>query len=174
MASPPTNPIELEGKKISYFKKICLASQIHLREDNIRLNFDGYEETIEDYKSLKEQDLSKAWELTKELNAWSEYFSDIANLIQKKYLDSETEKLEQQSLKSIEHSEKVVSAGDRHANTSRDVINARKKRNILKSLYDELVSKTKFLERAYYHCKSTCEWANRVKTSYTNVKGDDY
>ena len=63
--------------------------------------------------NVKRTRFIKAWELTKELNAWSEYFSDIANLIQKKYLDSETEKLEQQSLKSIEHSEKVV-LQDRH------------------------------------------------------------
>ena len=167
MASPPSKPLITDSGNKSYFEKICELAKEYLEEDTIILNFDGYEQTVEEYKSLSEEDISTAWKLTKELNAWSEYFSDISNLIQKKYLDSETEKMEIQAIKSIEHNEKSVSAGDRHANTDPIVIQKRKKRNILKSLYDELTSKIKFLERAYYHCKSTCEWANRIKTSYT-------
>ena len=169
MAIPPLKPVD--GKK-SYFEKLCEMSQKHLKE--VVLNFDGYEDTVQKYRELKEDDISMAWELTKELNAWSEYFSDISSIIQKKYLDAETDKIEVQSVKSIEHGEKSVSAGDRFANTSQEVINARKERNILKSLYDELSLKIKFLERAYYHCKSTCEWANRLETTnYSKNTGDN-
>ena len=165
MPRPPKNPLNFKGKEMTYFERLILSCSKYLEEDGIYLNFEGYKETISEYSSLKENEIDKAWRLTKELNAWSEYFSEIANLIQKQYLDSETEKIEIQSSKSIEHSDKVAT-GDRFANTQAEVIYSRKKRNALKSLYEELLSKIKFLERGYYHCKSTCEWHNKIATSY--------
>ena len=166
MSRPPTNPIIQNGESISYFEKLIMLCSEHLKEDGIVLNFSGYKETIEEYSNLEEADIETAWKLTKELNAWSEYFSEIANLIQVKYLDSETDKIEMQSLKSIEHSDKTVSAGDRYANTTKEVIYTRKKRNALKSLHEELNAKIRFLERGYYHCKSTCEWHNKIATAF--------
>ena len=182
MSKPPKQPLKMYNKKqnknieIDYFEKLIMLTKEYLKEDGIYLNFKGYREVKEKYSSLEENDVKKAWTLVKELNAWSEYFSEIANLIQKKYLDSETRKIEVQSLKSMKHSEKV-NAGDRYSNTDKDVIYSRKKRNALKSLYDELNSKIKFLERAHYHCKSTCEWNNKLKTSFKpqiNSKDDIY
>lgn len=169
MATPPKNPlINNNGVNINYFEKLIEISSEYLEKDGIKLSFDGYRETLDDYTTLKEDDTSKAWSLIKELNSWSEYFSSVANLIQKLYLDSETDKIETQAIASIEADATKVANGERLSNKDPKVINARKKRNTLKSLHSELESKIKFLERAYYHCKSTCEWANRTIYPNTN------
>lgn len=167
MAKPPVTPLIIsEDKRISYFEQLARLASDCLKKDGINLSFAGYTETLIEYANLKETELDKAWRLTKELNAWSEYFSSISNLIQKYYLDAETLKMEMQATSSIEADAVKVSNGDRLANKDGRVISARTKRNTLKSFHDELESKIKFLERAYYHCKATCEWAN--KPTYTN------
>lgn len=159
MPAPPS--LTFKGKDIDYFDKLIKA--VHIYYPELTLCFDGYTETIEEYKHFNQSDTEMAWKLAKELNAWSEYFSDLANLVQQLYLDAETDKLCKQSTQSINYSEKNVSAGDRSANIQPDVVEARKKRNALKSFYDELLAKVKFLERCYYHCKTTYEWGHRLK-----------
>lgn len=173
MAIPPISPLKIEGVNINYFDKLLEIAGEYLKEDGIILNFEGYNETLNDYMNLKENDVEKAWILTKELNSWSEYFSSIANLIQKMYLDSETDKIEIQAIASIEADATKVANGERLSNKDAKVVKARKKRNALKALYDELESKIKFLERAYYHCKSTCEWANK-SSNYSNSNQSSY
>lgn len=157
MANPPVTPLNIEGKEISYFQKLISLTSGYLKEYKIDLSFEGYMDTVEKYRNLQFDETQKAWELSKELNAWSEYFSDIANLIQKIMLNSETEWLEIQAIKSIQFDSDKVSNGNRFSNKENDVIQKRKKRNALKALYDELQSKVSFLERAYYHCKTTYE-----------------
>lgn len=159
---PPKFPsTSTDGKSISYLSKLAEISHSYLKEYGICLNLQGYDETCERYFSLKQDELNVAWELAKELNAWSQYISNYANLIQDLYLDAETEKLSVQSEKSIEYSDKTVSSGDRYANTQKEVIQARKKRNALKALYDCMCSEVAFLERGYYSCKSTAEWGQK-------------
>jgi hypothetical protein len=174
LAKPPIHPIKTEdGKEMSYFEMLVRMANEYLKKEGISMNFAGYTETLMEYANLEENELDKAWRLTKELNAWSEYFASIANLIQKVYLDAETKKIEIQATCSINADPNKVANGDRLANKDPKVIEARKKRNVLKALYDELEAKIKFLERAYYHCKSTCEWANKTNpnnsTANTNT-----
>lgn len=143
MPMPPT---------ITYFDKLCKNAKSYL---NIDISFDGYDKLIEEYQKVPIEDKNKNWELAKQLNVWSEYCSELANLIQEQYLNSETDKLQLQSQKSIDCNAKNVSAGERVANTDKDVIAARKKRNSLKSLFDALTARTQFLEKAFYQCKSS-------------------
>jgi len=161
VAKPPVQPLIIKGRPLSYFQHLASLAKDYLQVDGVSLNFTGYNETIVDYANLEESDLPSAWKLTKELNAWSEYFSGLANLIQKMYLDSETDKIEVIAISSLEADSVKVANGERLANKDKRVVNARKKRNTLKSFHDELESKIKFLERAHYHCKSTCDWANK-------------
>lgn len=154
MSMPPISPLNINGKATTYFQLLCDEAQKYL--DDIELNFEGYETTVQKYKIVSDTDKEINYELSKEFNAWSEYFSEVANYIQNKYLDAETEKLQMQSIKSIEHNEKNVSAGDRKSNTDIEVINSRKKRNALKSLYDVLIAKQEFTEKAFYQCKNNC------------------
>ncbi|WPQ59659.1 hypothetical protein [Paenibacillus polymyxa] len=167
MAKPPVYPLKtIEGKSTSYFRILVLWARDYVQPDGIELNFSGYEKTLEEYADLNENELNKAWKLAKELNTWSEYFSSIANLIQKVYLDAETEKNEVKALASLEADNKKVTNGDRLSNKSEKVVQARKKRNVLKSLHEELCAKVKFLERAHYHCKATYD--AQVKTNTVN------
>ncbi|PLS19718.1 hypothetical protein CVD28_04715 [Bacillus sp. M6-12] len=166
MAKPPVTPLKTEdGKEMSYFEMLVRMSYVYLKKDGINLNFAGYTDTLIDYANMQEHEVEKAWRLTKELNAWSEYFSSIANLIQKVYLDAETDKIEVQATSSIEADSVKVANGERLSNKDPRVIDARKKRNTLKAFHDELEAKIKFLERGYYHCKATCEWANKSTPS---------
>lgn len=167
MALPPLAPITDGNKQMGYFEKLVRYALDYLKEDGIVLNFKGYTDTLKKYSSLQEEESDKAWELTKELNAWSEYFSSLSNLIQKLYLDSDTDKIEVQAIASLEADAVKVANGERLANKDKAVVNARKKRNTLKAFYDELESKIRFLERAYYHCKSTCEWASKLNNYNT-------
>jgi hypothetical protein len=162
VAKPPVLPLKTEdGKGMSYFEKLVRMASEYLRKDGINLSFEGYTSTLIDYANMQEHEVDKAWRLTKELNAWSEYFSSIANLIQKMSLDAETDKIEVQATSSIEADAMKVANGERLSNKDPRVIEARKRRNTLKALHDELEAKIKFLERGYYHCKATCEWANK-------------
>lgn len=169
MARPPVTPLRTkEGKNMSYFEMLSRMTMIYLKRDGINLNFSGYTETLIEYANMEEKEIEKAWRLTKELNAWSEYFSSIANLIQKVYLDAETDKIEIQATSSIDADAVKVANGERLSNKDPRVIGARKRRNTLKAFHDELEAKIKFLERAYYHCKATCEWANKSNPSAMN------
>jgi hypothetical protein len=148
MPMPPKTPI---NGAYDYFDILCKTASKYLE---IPINFDGYKEVVEKYQNISLTDRDSNWELAKELNAWSEYCSDIANYIQNVFLDAETSKIQVYSEKSITFSDKNVSAGDRKANTDVSVIEARNKRNALKALYDSLLSKKDFLDKAFYQCKN--------------------
>ena len=161
---PPLKPItDKNGDSCSYLTKLAEISEPYLKEYGITLNLKGYEDTCQKYFLMTPDENELAWELAKELNAWGQYIGNYANLIQDLFLDAETDKLSVMSQKSIEFSEKTVASGDRYANTQKEVIAARKKRNALKALYDALQAETEFLERGYYSCKSTAEWALKAQ-----------
>lgn len=171
MPKPPESPIiTASGRGVSYFQELIKLLKPHLEQDGITLNFSGYTDTIRDYSDLEEHDYKKAWTLAKELNAWSEYFSDTANLIQKFYLDSEAEKNEKQAISSMGNDAVKVANGDRMSNMDPVVVAARKKRNALKSFHNELTDKVEFLNRSHYHCKATYDLAMKFLTS-SNFKG---
>ena len=89
MSMPPISPLNINGKATTYFQLLCDEAQKYL--DDIELNFEGYETTVQKYKIVSDTDKEINYELSKEFNAWSEYFSEVANYIQNKYLDAETE-----------------------------------------------------------------------------------
>ena len=148
---PPKFPVK--GEK-TYFQLLCEEAQKYI--PNIDLDFTGYEQIVDQYAIVSEHDSDANYELSKIFNAWFEYFSEIANVIQNKFLDAETDKLSIQAERSILASDKNVSAGDRKANTDPDVISARKRRNALKALFDCLMARADFCEKAFYQCKHHC------------------
>lgn len=151
MILPPKHPIQ---GKYSYFDMLCADAQKYIPE--VPLVFDGYEELLDKYVTLSDLDSNANFEMSKEFQAWFDYISGLANRIQNAFLDAETDKLQVFSQKSLDSSEKNVSAGDRKANTEPEVIMVRKKRNALKSLYDALVARQDFCEKAFYQCKYNC------------------
>lgn len=151
MILPPKNPVK---DRFSYFNVLCQNAQPYL--EDLPLNFTGYTELVDKYVALSDLDTEANFEMSKEFNAWFEYLSEVANAIQNAYLDAETEKIQVLSKSSLSASEKSVAAGDRKANTDPEVIISRKKRNALKSLYDALVARQDFCEKAFYQCKYNC------------------
>jgi hypothetical protein len=153
MGMPPKNPLG----HANYFDALCQIASKYL---DIPLCFDGYDEVVEKYQNASVNNRDENWELAKQLNAWSEYCSTIANYIQNQFLDAETEKIQIHSVKSIGFSEKNVSAGERFANTDEEVVKSRLKRNALKSLYDSLIARKDFLDKAFYQCKNNIQQVN--------------
>ena len=148
---PPSNPV---NEQKNYFQILCDEASKYMPD--VPLEFAGYDILIDNYVQVSDNDSNANYELSKAFNAWFEYFSEIANVIQNRFLDAETDKLRTVSEKSILHSDKNVSAGDRKANTDPEVIFARKKRNALKALYDALVARQDFCEKAFYQCQHHC------------------
>lgn len=163
---PPKTPIN--GEK-TYFQLLCEEANKYI--PHINLDFTGYEQLVEQYAEVSEHDSDANYELSKVFNAWFEYFSEVANVIQNQFLDAETDKLSIQAERSILASDKNVSAGDRKANTDPDVISARKKRNALKSLYDSLMARGDFCEKAFYQCKHHC--LNAAEIAQQNANGQN-
>lgn len=155
-------------KNINYFSVLIKKANNFLKEENLTLDFEGYDELVDKYSNLKEDEKEKAWELALEINAWIEYISNITTVLETLYMNSETKKLMIQSQTSIDFDAKNVSRGNRYANSSKKVVRQRQKRNIFKSLYDNLLLKKDFLEKAYYHCKMTYEL--RMKKEIGNMK----
>ena len=168
MSRPPIAPTRSPVKPdmmVSYFEHLMIQIGKILKEDNstIQLNFKGFRELLSEYSELKIDSYEKAWELARDFNMWAEYFSGIANLIQKEYLDSETKKTELQSIASFDADSTKVANGDRLSNKDERVVKARNSRNAYKAFYDELMNMLSFLERGHYHCKSTYEMAKTLK-----------
>ena len=162
MALPPNHTITTQNNQlINYFELLVLWTNDILKVNGIQLNFKGYKETIDEYRKLNETNYEKAWQLARDLNAWSEYFSDTANLIQKLYLDADTDRIERTAAISSQCDEKVVANGYRLANQNQEVVAIRRRKNTLQAFYEELKAKVKFLERAHFHCKSTAAAKNR-------------
>lgn len=164
MAKPPLYTFKSKmGKDITNFQKLYILANKYLALDGIALNFEGYIDTIKDYSNLKEFEPEKAWALAQDLNLWSDAFSEMYNILQKYYLDSETYKIEAQAISSIRNDAVKVANGDRLSNKDKSVVDARIRRNTLKAFCDELEHKIKFLEMAHYHCKTAYDVANRQK-----------
>ena len=157
MALPPDKPLKYNNRDVTYFEMLAIKANDYLAQYGIKLNFNGYTETVNEYKNMEFHEGDIAWRLSKELNAWAEYFSEISNLIQKILLDSESDEREKQAISSIKFDSEKVSNGNRLSYKDKAVVESIKKKNTLKAFHDELDAKVRFLERAHYHCKITFE-----------------
>lgn len=160
MARPPISPIVIEGKNKEQDKEMdyfgFLARQVNpiVKKYDMSLNFAGWQETKLEYANMKDGNYTVAWKVMEEMNLWADYFSSCANVVQKLFLDSETDKIEIQAIASAEADKVKVANGDRLANKDKRVIDARKDRNGLKALFEDLQAKVKFCERCHYQSKS--------------------
>lgn len=149
---PPKLPIE---NKENYFNKLIEEVKNYFP---FELNFSGFNETVEEYENLDSTDYKKSWELSRDLNVWGEYFSELKSVTEKLYLDAETDKKKIFAEASINKDVTKVANGDRLANKDDSVIKIRKKRNALKAFSLALESKIDFCYRIHHHCKATCNW----------------
>lgn len=162
MAKPPVLPID--GKQ-DYFDRLIEEICPYFNTKHLNLKFDGYKATVEDYSNLKSSDLEKCWELSRDFNMWGEYFSDLKSLVEKMFLDAETEKKKEYATASIVEDSKKVANGDRLANKNPVVIALRRDRNLLQAFITALTSKIDYCHKCHHHCKSTFSIEKQINTS---------
>ena len=160
MARPPVLPINQEQ---DYFDKFIDEISPYFKNSNIPLDFNGYKETVELYSTLNANEGSKAWELSRDFNMWSEYFSQLKALCEKYFLDSEVDEKEIFSNASSLADVKSVSNGDRLANKDSEVVSSRKIKNNLKAFSTLLDSEIDFSNKAHHHCKNLCQMLNAMQ-----------
>lgn len=151
MPLPPKNPFK--EKQSTYFIELVNTVKDDFKRNGIDLNFRGYIETIEEYQNLDYRNKDQVWRVSKSLNSWSEYMSDLKGETKKLFLDAETDKITQIAIASIKYDPKNNSNGKRGADMNEDVIKARKTRNSFDAFYEELDNKVEFLKRAFHHAK---------------------
>lgn len=162
MPMPPKLPIKINGKNMTYLEALSLRVKKYIEAEGLTLNFDGYQETINRYERMNKSNINDVWEIGQELNAWSEYLSDLRAVVSHLLKDTETEKKSIIAMASINADTSKVANGNRLANRDTAVIEIRKKRNALEAILSLLDSKITFLDKAYYYCKGTCEWATKA------------
>lgn len=162
MPNPPKFPLKQNNQSITYFEYLVNTVSLIFEENGVNLNFEGYEETVENYRNLKFNDFEKSWQLAQEFNAWTEYIGSIRSNARKMLQDAETDKMATIASASVIADGAKVANGDRLANKDENVINIRRKRNAIEAFCDELDAKMSFLERAHYFCKTTCEWQHKA------------
>lgn len=156
MAMPP---IFKNENNQSYFDTLLENAKPILDENNITVDISGYKETMNSLAALKLSDYNAAWQLSLELNAWSDYLSDIRSNCKRILNNLEAEKMSIIATASLVADKVKVSNGDRLANKDEKVVEIRKKRNTMESLCELLDSKIAYMERAHYLCKKTFETA---------------
>jgi len=159
----PMPPVFNNKNKVSYFEVLLNDAKEILLENNLYIDLTGYKETMEKLLNLKMKDYDSAWELCQELNAWSDYLSDIRSNCKKILNNLEADKMSIIAEASINADSTKVSNGDRLANKDKSVVDIRKKRNIMESLCNLLDAKIEYMERAHYVCKKTFEIAQNIK-----------
>lgn len=160
MAQPPEFPIM--GNK-DYFDIVLEQTKPFFVDTGITLDFSNYKETMREYSNLDSCDYEQLWKLGKELSVWGEYISNILAITEKFYLDAETEEKTAFAIASTKEDGIKVANGDRLANKSTEVIQARRNKNILKSFMSALENKKDFVYKAHHYCKSSCDW-NKKQT----------
>lgn len=159
------------GCKKSYFEFLLDEASPILIDYKFQIDITGYAQTVEKLNKLTLHDYASSWELSLELNSWSDYLSDILSNCRCILRNLETEKMAKVATASANADSNKVANGDRLANKDEAVISIRKKRNCIESLCELLDSKIQFLERSHYLCKKTFEW-NQTVGKYENRNAD--
>lgn len=136
------------GRKKKAYKALDfpdMAKRInaYLKEEGLNLSFQGYKNTILSYLRLQEHDLYTIYQLMTECNLWSNYFSEVENFIQIKYLEYETETDRLLAFFNKKFPEESLEEAIKQ--------NQYKTRDF-KVFYNQLVSQRKLFEKAYWHC----------------------
>ena len=152
-----SKPVEDIEEIEDYFRFLIRDTQAVMRTSRIKMNFSNYTNMVNSFHNLRMDDRKSAWELGRDISGWIEYLSDMMAYVQKALLDAETDKISVFNSTSKTHDDAKVNRGDRYANQSDVVVEARKRRNALEALESMLDKKIRALDKMYYFCKSTWE-----------------
>lgn len=147
-----------------YFEQLLKNVEKPCKERGIILDFTGYDDLVERLKNFTIDNLNEAWEISKECNAWCEYFGDIKAIIQQELANIEADKKSIISASSVKADSAKVANGERLANSDPEVVAIRKKRNSFEALLGLLEDKLQFLIQSHYFARSTCDWSQKCLT----------
>lgn len=130
-------------KQNELFKFESLAKRInkHLQEEGIPLNFKGYKETVSRYFAMQDNHLVEVFGLMAECNLWSQYFSDLEGIVQKKQLDIEL---------SIDVLKATLNKNDEQ--TTFKMNNLLLQLKDFKAFLSKIYAQQTFFNTAFYHC----------------------
>ena len=139
-----TTPKNDKDILLSYYN-LSKKVNAYMLKDKISLDLTGYQEIVGRYMRLIDTDILEAKELTLLCNMWSDYFLDIANLIQFYLLKAQLDIDRMKADKGIQNDE------------NQQIYETELKRltqliYALKLFYKKTKGQKKFFEKAYYHC----------------------
>lgn len=136
-----TSPKKKDGTR---FQTMARRINVYLDKEGSPLSFEGYTETVRNYFRLQDIDLYETFMLITECNLWSNYMSEVENIIQfhKDRVELETNQLEAKISKKSPENEL-------------DVLHAQKKKELqdFKLFYKQVQVQKKFFIQAHLHCK---------------------
>lgn len=133
------------------------------RELGFVLDFTAYNELINLYRQLTPFDVEKSEYLTHNFITCQDTLIGYLSVAQKLMLDAETTEREVEASMSIKSDVKSVANGERLANRSQEVIDARRNSNLLASFHEGLRLKLELLRQAHYSCKQSWEIAEEAR-----------
>lgn len=71
----------IDEEKLEKFEDVAKLANYYLKKNGINLNFLGYKDFLKKYFSVSESDVESIHELIKESMMWSNYLSELNNLI---------------------------------------------------------------------------------------------
>lgn len=134
-------------RKLHTFEDVARAALPYFKEARIKLTFEGYQKTLQDYFRVQDVDFLTIYELITIMNHWSNYFSEILNITSLLLEDAITELDYQVGLLALYRKEK------REDISIKEKILQEQKRkvNILKLFKKELEARQKFFTNAFFH-----------------------
>ncbi|MDF2879471.1 MAG: hypothetical protein K0R54_28 [Clostridiaceae bacterium] len=125
------------------FQDMAKLINHYLKDENITLTFQGYNDTISSYFKINDNDLYEAFNLAVECNLWNNYFADIEGIIQVYTFDIEL------SL------DKIKAQYDK--NTNNDILDNEiklltKKLKDFKIFLKQVGAQKNFFDKAHFHC----------------------
>jgi MarR-like DNA-binding transcriptional regulator SgrR of sgrS sRNA len=125
------------------FQELAKRINFYLRQEGIRLTFQGYTDTVSRYSQLQEHDLYEVYQLMTQCNLWSNYLSEIENLIQLKSLEAQVE---------LDRLKAYYKKKTKNESLEQAIKKAKTKAKEFHLFYHQLIAQKTFFENAFWHC----------------------
>lgn len=125
------------------FQQLATIVNTYLKEEGIQLNFSGYSKTLQRYFRVQDYDLVEIYHIMNDCNLWTNYLSEVANLIQYKFLEY---KVETDRLCAFVQKKAIDYDLEQTIKANKD------KTKAFEIFYQQLIAQKTFFEKAFWHC----------------------
>ncbi len=141
------------------FEPLAIRVNRYLANDDVSLNFEGYNDTIKKYSSLQDNHISVAFNLITECNLWFQFFSDLEGYIKLKELETKLD---------IDYLNACLDIKNPDINMVRVIGEKTRIHKDLVAFLDQICVQKNFFSKAFYHCMNL--YAKGIKTmKYKNI-----